>query len=211
MQHRNPYLLILIIVLALVAAWVDMPDNPGIHIDFAGVRIDRDIKVHEGLDLQGGLQVILQAKESADAPVNADTMAAAQGIVENRVNGLGVTEPLIQTQGRNRLIVELPGIKDPDQAIATFGRTGLLEFFDAGDTWLPEGTIVRTSLDAPLTATVTLPTPITGITGATAATVPTETVKRPLVDHLSVQHPRDEAGADALDGVHPRPPSLQDR
>lgn len=159
MQQRNTYLMLLIGVLTLVAGWVVMPDNPGIHIDFAGIRIDRDIKVHEGLDLQGGLQVILQAKETAEAPVNRDTMSAVQGIIENRVNGLGVSEPLIQTQGANRIIVELPGIKDPDQAIATFGRTGLLEFIDAGDTWLPEGTIVRTSLDAPLTPTVTIPTP----------------------------------------------------
>ena len=170
MQQRNTYLLVFIVVLAVAAIWVDLPDNPGIHIDFAGVRIDRDIKVMEGLDLQGGLQVILQAKETAEAPVNPDTMAAVQGIIENRVNGLGVSEPLIQTQGANRIIVELPGVKDPDQAIATFGRTGLLEFIDAGDTYLPEGTIVRTSLDEPLTQTVSIPTPTVGITSAGSLT-----------------------------------------
>ncbi len=186
MQQRNTYLLVFIIVLALAAIWVDLPDNPGIHIDFAGVRIDRDIKIWEGLDLQGGLQVILQAKETAEAPVNSETMAAVQGIIENRVNGLGVSEPLIQTQGKNRIIVELPGVKDPDQAIATFGRTGLLEFIDAGDTYLPEGTIVRTSLDEPLTQTVSIPTPaagitttgsLTGTTGITTTAGATETVK----------------------------------
>jgi preprotein translocase subunit SecD len=170
MQQRNTRLLILIVVLAVAAIWVDLPDNPGIHIDFAGVRIDRDIKVMEGLDLQGGLQVILQAKETAEAPVNRDTMSAVQGIIENRVNGLGVSEPLIQTQGANRIIVELPGVKDPDQAIATFGRTGLLEFIDAGDTLLPEGTIVRTSLDEPLTQTVIIPTPTAGITSSGSLT-----------------------------------------
>ena len=78
--------------------------------------------------------MVLQAKETAETPVNRETMAAVQGIIENRVNGLGVTEPLIQTQGTNRIIVELPGIKNPDEAIAAFGRTGLLEFIDAGDT-----------------------------------------------------------------------------
>lgn len=185
MQQRNTYLLVFIIVLALAAIWVDLPDNPGIHIDFAGVRIDRDIKIWEGLDLQGGLQVILQAKETAEAPINAETMAAVQGIIENRVNGLGVSEPLIQTQGKNRIIVELPGVKDPDQAIATFGRTGLLEFVDAGDTYLPEGTIIRTSLDEPLTQTVSVPTPtgtvtatgsVTGTAGITPTKGTTETV-----------------------------------
>jgi preprotein translocase subunit SecD len=192
MQQRNTYLLVFIIVLAMAAIWVDMPDNPGIHIDFAGIRIDRDIKVMEGLDLQGGLQVILQAKETAEAPVNRDTMAAVQAIVENRVNGLGVSEPLIQTQGANRIIVELPGVKDPDQAIATFGRTGLLEFIDAGDTFLPEGTVVRTSLDAPLTQTVSIPPPTAGITPAgsltdttgitpTAATTPTVKIYKTIL------------------------------
>ncbi len=155
MQQRNSYLLVFIVVLALVAAWVDLPDNPGIHLDIGGSKIDREIKVHEGLDLQGGLQVILQAKETAGTPVNAETMTAVQGIIENRVNALGVTEPLIQTQGANRIILELPGIKDPDLAIATFGRTGLLEFVDAGDTFLPAGTIISTSLDIPLEVTTT--------------------------------------------------------
>jgi preprotein translocase subunit SecD len=170
MQQRTAYPLVLIFLLAIAAIWVDMPDNPGIHIDFAGIRIDREIRLLEGLDLQGGLQVILQAKETAEAPVNPDTMAAVQGIIESRVNGLGVSEPLIQTQGTNRIIVELPGVKDPDQAIATFGRTGLLEFIDAGTTFLPEGSIVRTSLDEPLTQTVTMPTPTAGITSAGSLT-----------------------------------------
>lgn len=173
MAQRNIYLLAFIIFIALVALWVDMPDNPGIHIDFAGIRIDRDIKVHEGLDLQGGLQVVLQAKESPDTPVTRDTMAAAQGVIENRVNALGVTEPLIQSQGSNRIIVELPGIKNPEEAIATLGRTGLLEFIDAGDTWLPEGTIVRTTLDQPITQTAGLPAPAPTVT-AMPAVSPTQ-------------------------------------
>jgi len=175
MQQRNIYVLAIIIFIALVALWVDMPDNPGIHVDFAGIRIDRDIRVHEGLDLQGGLQVILQAKESPDIPVTRDTMAAAQGVIENRVNALGVTEPLIQSQGSNRIIVELPGIRNPEEAIATLGRTGLLEFIDAGDTWLPEGTIVRTTLDQPVTPTASLPAPTPTVTGTATITSTQET------------------------------------
>ena len=124
--------------------------------------------------------MVLQAKETAGTPVNRETMAAVQGIIENRVNALGVTEPLIQTQGTNRIIVELPGIKNPDEAIAAFGRTGLLEFIDAGDTWLPEGTVVRTTSDQPLTATVALPTTtavVTTSSGITPTTVATPTEK----------------------------------
>ncbi|MBM3134272.1 MAG: protein translocase subunit SecD [Chloroflexi bacterium] len=174
-MQRNTHLLIFIVILAIVAIWVDLPTNPGIHIDFAGIKISRDIKVHEGLDLQGGLQVILQAKESEDTPANAETMAAAKGIVENRVNALGVSEPLIQLQGSNRIIVELPGIKDPAQAIQTFGRTGLLEFIDAGSTFLPDGTIVTTTLGGPAslaTGEETLPlAPTTPLTPTVAPTL----------------------------------------
>ena len=186
MQQRNSYILLLIVALTAAAAWIVSPDFPGIHIDLAGIRYDKDIKVHEGLDLQGGLQVVLQAKETGETPVNRETMGAVQGIIENRVNGLGVTEPLIQTQGSNRIIVELPGIKNPDEAIAAFGRTGLLEFIDAGDTWLPEGTIVRTTADLPLTTTVVIPTPtaaatstagITTTNGITPTTTPAPTEK----------------------------------
>ncbi len=173
-MQRNTYLLIFILVLAIVAIWVDLPTNQGIHINFAGIKIDRDIKVHEGLDLQGGLQVILQAKESEATPANAETMAAAKGIVENRVNALGVSEPLIQLQGTNRIIVELPGIKDPAQAIQTFGRTGLLEFIDAGSTFLASGTIVTTTLGGPSSvAAEGATTPLTTTTPLTPTVAPT--------------------------------------
>ena len=61
------------------------------------------------------------------------------------MNGLGVSEPIVQIQGDDKIIVELPGISDPDQAIKTFGQTGRLEFIDAGDTYLQPGTKVQTT------------------------------------------------------------------
>jgi preprotein translocase subunit SecD len=106
-------------------------------------------------------------------------MEAARVVVENRVNGLGVTEPLVQLQGTDRIIVELPGIKDPDQAIATLRQTGLLEFVEAGQTRLLEGDLVRTSLDTTATvtstATVTGTTPLTGTGTVTNTQTPTTT------------------------------------
>ncbi|MFB0546676.1 MAG: protein translocase subunit SecD, partial [Anaerolineae bacterium] len=114
--------------------------------EFLGItRIDKDIKVHQGLDLQGGLQVLLEADVPEGEEIDRESMDAAKVIVENRVNGLGVTEPLVQTQGERRIIVELPGIENQDEAIATFRETGLLEFIDAGTTYLEEGTVVRTT------------------------------------------------------------------
>jgi len=104
----------------------------------------RSIRVHQGLDLQGGLQVVLEA-DLPPEELQEGSMEAARVIVDNRVNGLGVTEPLVQLQGSNRMIVELPGISDPDLAIRTLRETGLLEFVDAGSIPIPEGTVIKTT------------------------------------------------------------------
>jgi preprotein translocase subunit SecD len=145
MQRRNSQFLIGIIILALIVAWVDWPGERRIRVSVGPIEVDQEIRVHQGLDLQGGTLVLLEADVPLDEEVTLDSMTAAKGIVENRVNGLGVTEPLIQIQGDRRIIVELPGIRDPDKAIATFKGTGLLEFIDAGDTYLPPGTVVKTT------------------------------------------------------------------
>ncbi|UCC87943.1 MAG: protein translocase subunit SecD [Anaerolineales bacterium] len=149
MRQRNISILVGVILLAAVLIWIDQPNNPGLHLSIGSFRIDREVRIHQGLDLQGGLQVLLEADVPPEQEVAFDvqTMQAARVIVENRVNGLGVTEPLVQQQGDRRIIVELPGIEDPDQAIATLRETGLLEFVEAGRTPLREGMLVRTSLD----------------------------------------------------------------
>ena len=121
-------------------AWLDFASP---HIKFG--PIDRDIKIHEGLDLVGGLRVLLEPDVPPGTVISPDSMAVAKAIIEKRVNALGVTEPVIQTQGAQRLSVELPGIANPDQAIKVFGSTGLLEFVDAGDTPLNEGDTVQTT------------------------------------------------------------------
>ncbi len=141
MRERNYLMLVGIIFLALIAGWIVLPDNPGLRLG----PIVKEIKVHEGLDLQGGLQVLLQVVGVDCNAVTNDSMDAAKAIVENRINGLGVTEPLIQRSGACRLVVQLPGINNPDDAIRTFGGTGLLEFIDAGNTPLTEGTVVQTT------------------------------------------------------------------
>ena len=86
--------------------------------------------VKQGLDLQGGTHVVLQAQDTPEAKVDDDALNRSIRIIERRVNELGLTEPVIQRQGRDRIIVELPGVKDPEKAIAMLGRTALLEFKD---------------------------------------------------------------------------------
>ena len=74
--------------------------------------------VKQGLDLQGGTHVVLQAQETPESKVDDDAINRSIQIIERRVNELGLTEPVIQRQGKDKIIVELPGVKDPEQAIA---------------------------------------------------------------------------------------------
>ena len=86
--------------------------------------------VRQGLDLQGGTHVVLQAVDTPEFKVDDDAVNRSVKIIERRVNELGLTEPVIQRQGKDRIIVELPGVKDPEKAIGMLGRTALLEFKD---------------------------------------------------------------------------------
>ena len=64
-----------------------------------------------GLDLQGGVQVVLEAQDVEGIRVTGEVMERAQAVIERRVNALGVAEPIIQRQGDRRIIVELPGVQ----------------------------------------------------------------------------------------------------
>ena len=97
--------------------------------------------IRQGLDLQGGTHVVLEAVDTEQAQVNDDAMNRVVAIMEKRVNSLGLTEPIIQREGERRVIIELPGIKDPDAAIQTIGTTAMLEFRDE------EGNTVLTGTD----------------------------------------------------------------
>lgn len=97
--------------------------------------------VNLGLDLQGGIHVVMEAVDTPDRPVTEEGVRKAVDVVRDRVDRMGVAEPVIQRQGARRIIIELPGIKDPDQAIALIGRTAVLTFKD------PEGNTVVTGDD----------------------------------------------------------------
>ena len=86
--------------------------------------------VRQGLDLQGGTHVVLQAVDTPEFKVDDDAVNRSVKIIERRVNELGLTEPVIQRQGKDRIIVELPGVKDPEKAISMLGKTALMEFKD---------------------------------------------------------------------------------
>lgn len=92
-----------------------------------GYAIITNLKL--GLDLRGGSQLLLQAQPTKDVPkITPEVMASVETIINNRVNSLGVSETVVQKAGKDRLIVELPGVKDPQQAKDRIGTTALLEF-----------------------------------------------------------------------------------
>ncbi len=80
-----------------------------------------------GLDLKGGVTATYQAEPSPGQPVNKQTMSRAMSILGFRVNSLGVSEPVIQQVGSNRITVDLPGVKNPEQALKFLGQTAILE------------------------------------------------------------------------------------
>jgi SecD/SecF fusion protein len=112
---RDAGILILVAILLGVAAWLAFPIS----------------KTNLGLDLQGGLSVVLQATPTAANPtVDSAQIDQAVQIIQDRVNGLGVAEPEIQRQGVDKISVQLPGIKNPEEALQVIGKTAVLEFFD---------------------------------------------------------------------------------
>ncbi|MGB5844209.1 MAG: protein translocase subunit SecD [Anaerolineales bacterium] len=155
--------LVIILVVVAAAIWIDLPNNPGIHI--AG--INREIETRLGLDLVGGVQALLEADLPEGTAVDSEKMQTATRIVENRVNGLGVTEALVQQAGDQRIVVELPGIEDPTIAISTIQETGLLEFVSMGLSPQPAGAIIVTDVatsEAPLEGQQVWETIMTGDT-----------------------------------------------
>jgi preprotein translocase subunit SecD len=148
---RNLYTrLVLIVIVAALAIWVDMSDeiripNP---FDMETALISRNVTPRLGLDLQGGLQVLLEADLPESSNVTSQEMETARQIVENRTNALGVSENVIQLAGERRIVGEFPGAEDADAILDIIQQTGLLEFVDTGDYSPEDGTILQTDFAA---------------------------------------------------------------
>jgi protein-export membrane protein SecD len=185
MRKSETWRLVIIILIALVALYVDLiSEHPDWvkNLVFWQPAIQRDIALRLGLDLQGGLQVLLAADVPAGQELDDASMETARRIVENRVNSLGLTEPVVQAQGERRIIVELPGIENPEQAVETIKGTALLEFVDAGGFPLPAGTVITTTLGGPSAAppgTEVTPTASISATAEAEVITPEPTESRP--------------------------------
>jgi len=139
---------ILIVIIVALAAWVDFSQELIIPNPFTLETLwSRDVSPKLGLDLRGGLQVVLEADLPEGTTISSEQMETARLILENRTNALGVNESVLQVAGNNRIVGEFPGVANPDEVKATLGQTGRLEFVDFGFTPISEGTTIQTDVD----------------------------------------------------------------
>ena len=122
-MKRDSYFLIFILLLVGLALWTILPIN--------SIRLGRN-GFQLGLDLKGGTHLVYEADLSKKDPsqTDAQTMAAVKAKIERRANAYGATEPLIQTQGTDKIVVELPGVTDVDTAIKIIGEVAVLEIME---------------------------------------------------------------------------------
>src|ERR671933_1021294 len=111
MQRQRLILaLIVVLVIAAIATLVKIP-------------------IQLGLDLQGGAQLTIQVKTTPEIKqITANELEAVLSVVEGRVNGLGVSEPVVQTVGSDQILVQLPGVNDPKEAERVLGGTAQMDF-----------------------------------------------------------------------------------
>jgi len=107
-------------------------------IDLKKIGINKDFSFRRGLDLQGGTSITLRA-DMKDIPAGQreDALNSAKNVIERRVNLFGVSEPVVQTSKVNqdfRIIVEIPGITDVNQAVSLVGKTAKLTFWEGPST-----------------------------------------------------------------------------
>jgi len=128
MRYKQKRLLKLIFIIAIVALAVFLYFNNSINL---------------GLDLRGGSHIVLQAQPTEERSINNEVMSGIQQVIERRVNQLGLTEPVIQREGDDRIIVELPAVDNPNEAIETIGRTAVLTFRNPAGQVLMTGEFVK--------------------------------------------------------------------
>ena len=128
MRYKRKRMLKLIFIIAIVALAIFSYSYYNINL---------------GLDLQGGSHIVLQAQPTEEREITNDVMGGIVSVIERRVNQLGLTEPVIQREGSDRIIVELPAIDNPNEAIETIGRTAVLTFRNSSGQVLLTGEYVQ--------------------------------------------------------------------
>lgn len=133
-MRRNLWIIFgVIIIITVLAGLIDWPTGPNLSIG----SFFKEFKIHEGLDLQGGVHLVYQLDTSKIAEGDKTKATDATiNIIQQRVNGLGVAEPVIQSakvSGQESVVVELPGVTDVNEAINLIGKTAQLKFLEEND------------------------------------------------------------------------------
>jgi len=119
-----------ILIIAVLAGLVDWPTGPNLSIG----SLYKELKIHEGLDLQGGVHLVYELDTSKiESKDRSQATASVINVIDRRVNGLGVSEPVIQSakvSGKESVVVELPGVTDVNEAINLIGKTAQLKFME---------------------------------------------------------------------------------
>ncbi|MCX6806853.1 MAG: protein translocase subunit SecD [Candidatus Berkelbacteria bacterium] len=136
------YTLIIILIIAFVCFWIDRPSvNP---LDIHSLKIYKDLKIHQGLDLKGGVHLVYEGDFSKiDQKEIEKAHEGLINVIERRINALGVAEPTIQKGkigDKRTIVIELPGISDTQEAIKLIGQTAQLKFLEQqGEEWKETG------------------------------------------------------------------------
>jgi preprotein translocase subunit SecD len=147
MRRAGPFIILIIGVLALFVDFLpglSVPDPNSVDGSW------RKLETKLGLDLKGGLRVEYQAQPVEGKSPSSGDMAIIKDIVERRVNGSGVSEPVVTTQGADRVVVEMPGVTDPDAIRNLIGQTGRLDFVPLGKTTAQAGQVIDLKTYPPL-------------------------------------------------------------
>ncbi|AVX31951.1 protein translocase subunit SecD [Carboxydocella sp. ULO1] len=145
--------------------------------------------INLGLDLQGGVHVVLQAKATKETAVTQDAIARTIEVLHRRVNETGVREPVIQPEGRDRIIVELAGLKDPEEAIRLIGKTAVLRFKTADGKTVLTGEDLKTAQTGidPYTNQPEISLTFTSEGARKFAEITTKNVGKPIAIYLDEQ------------------------
>jgi SecD/SecF fusion protein len=132
MSNRRSHLILIGLLLAALAgvALLGIPGSP------------THKKVNLGLDLQGGLEVVLKAQPEKGQKLDSSALDRAVTIMRNRVDKLGVSEPEIRQQGKDQIVIELAGVRDPAVAANLIGKTAQLELYDLETSLIPPSVTV---------------------------------------------------------------------
>jgi preprotein translocase subunit SecD len=160
-MHRSPIFLILVVILLAGVIYTDLPGTT------YSIGTFQRSGIPLGLDLRGGLRVLLAADLPAGSSATTQQMDDARAILEKRSNALGVSEVTFQVAGSNRIVGEFPGLTNTDQVIAVLKQVGQLAFVPMGSTRLPEGQTIQVDYSAVTAAATGTTTPGTELTATT--------------------------------------------